>query len=117
MRPAMPRTVGGSTVGPCVPTWRARARPRPGRDPGPSATVPMGGGRGSAAAPGAFRGYHRTMTDIASGPPVTGVAAPGSVDGLGLQLERYRVELTAYCYRMLGSAFEAEDAVQDTMVR
>lgn len=38
-------------------------------------------------------------------------------EDLELRLEDHRRELTAYAYRMLGSGFEAEDAVQETMLR
>src|ERR1700759_4537575 len=36
---------------------------------------------------------------------------------LAEKLEEHRSELTGYCYRMLASPFEAEDAVQETMIR
>ena len=45
---------------------------------------------------------------------MTTAASPAELER---QLEDYRRELTGYCYRMLGSAFEAEDAVQETMLR
>ena len=45
-----------------------------------------------------------------------GSAVAGS-DELEPELERHRAELTAYAYRMLGSGFEAEDAVQEAFLR
>ncbi|HEX5823365.1 MAG TPA: sigma-70 family RNA polymerase sigma factor [Candidatus Limnocylindrales bacterium] len=48
--------------------------------------------------------------------PVDASSAPDAAD-LDERLEAHRTELTGFCYRMLGSAFEAEDAVQETFIR
>src|SRR6266511_5536514 len=56
------------------------------------------------------------MADMAIESRGGSTATRGSEDLQDL-LEQHRAELTAYAYRMLGSAFEAEDAVQETLLR
>src|SRR5919109_5644665 len=57
------------------------------------------------------------MTSVGSAAvPDSSLTVKPASDELELRLEQHRVELTAYCYRMIGSS-EAEDAVQETLVR
>jgi RNA polymerase sigma-70 factor (ECF subfamily) len=66
---------------------------------------------------GRVRGDDEETAMDTTAPTDAGPATGSAADEAMGQLEPHRRELTAYCYRMLGSPFEAEDAAQEALTR
>jgi RNA polymerase sigma-70 factor (ECF subfamily) len=67
---------------------------------------------------GRHASYTRLMTDVVTEPTGDpGARRATAAAELELGMDQFRTELTGYCYRMLGGAFEAEDAAQVALVR
>ena len=56
-------------------------------------------------------------TEPREAPTIPGRAKQAGPDEISALIEPYRRELLLHCYRLTGSLFDAEDVVQETMLR